>query len=149
MYEIIHLSNDLIYIRWWSTPQTGLGIEARFINEIKNLLDRAQHPIYFISDLRSGRIADIRALQRLGQVTQHVNCGGSTAFSGDPVTKLLVNSFHAFAKAKTVHDEMQLTPEAAIGFLEHKKPGISNNINWAKLLNRTSRDEPFVNTAEA
>ncbi len=60
-YRINIISNQLVYIAWDKNP---LRDEAyRFIDDLTVILDDATQPLYFLSDLRHGRIIDIRAIQ--------------------------------------------------------------------------------------
>lgn len=140
-YEIRRLSRNLVLIRWFVTPSKHSGIEDRFLNDLKLLLDESPAPMYFLSDLRQGRIVDIRAIQKLGQLTRHRNWAGSTAFSADPITALLLRSFKSFAVKSQSRDEMQTTPEAALAFLESLKPGITEGVDWQTAIGKPRVDD--------
>ena len=70
-YDIQRLSDELILIKWYQTPAANTGIEERYLQELKQLLDQSPHSLYFISDLRQGRIINVRTLRALGQLTGH------------------------------------------------------------------------------
>ena len=133
-YDIQRLSDELVLIKWHKTPAANTGIEERYLQELKQLLDQSPKPLYFISDLRQGRIINVRTLRALGQLTGHKNWAGSTAFSQNPVTKVLVNSFKSFAAEGDTNDEMQNTPEEALAFLEKLKPGLVRGIAWDNII---------------
>ncbi|MBI5667333.1 MAG: hypothetical protein HZC41_04935 [Chloroflexi bacterium] len=134
-YKITRLTDELIFIRWYRTPTVHSGSEEQFLTELERLLNESSGPLYFISDLRRGRIANVRSIQRLGALTQHKNWAGSTAFSRDPVTSLLVRSFQLFAHSAQSKNEMQSTPEEALSFIESLKPGVTEGVDWVKVLN--------------
>lgn len=133
-YQIRQLTDQLVFICWYRTPAPNSNCENQFLNELERLLDESPVPLYFVSDLRKGRIANVRSIQRLGALTQHKNWAGSTAFSRDPVTSLLVQSFKVFAHSARSKNEMQTTPEEALSFIESLKPGVTAGLEWAKIL---------------
>lgn len=134
-YIITRLNDELVFIRWYRTPAAHSGCEDQFLAELECLLNESPVPMFFISDLRKGRIANVRSIQRLGALTRHKNWAGSTAFSKDPVTSLLVRSFQMFARTAQSKNEIQTTPEEALSFIESLKPGVTNGIDWTKVLN--------------
>lgn len=133
-YKIISLSDELVFIRWYHTPPHNSTVGDHFVLEIKHLLEAAQRPLYFISDLRRGRIVSMRVIQNLAKLTEHPLWGGSTAFTGDPVTMMFVRSFKTFSTPSGTRNEIQKTPEEALSFLETLKPGITAGINWQELV---------------
>jgi hypothetical protein len=138
-YQIIQLSDELIYIRWHHTPKPNSGADTQFLADLQKLLDEATTPQYFISDLRRGRIADMRSIRQLGQLTQHKNWAGSSAFSQDPITGLLVQSFRTFSPGQlATNDEIQAAPADALKFLEQLKPGVTDGIDWNAVINEDS-----------
>lgn len=136
-YIIKQLSNELVYIRWYTSPPVGSLINAQFLHEIDQLLVKTTTPLFFISDLRDGRIIDVRVLQQLAEYAKRPQWAGSTAFSKNPITALLVRSFKNFARVGTSKDEMQTTPEQALVYLESLKEGLTQNINWDEVLSAT------------
>jgi hypothetical protein len=60
-----------------------------------DMLDSAPQPLYFLSDLRKGRIVGMRAIAELGKCTQHPKWAGSTAFTQNPISRLFVDSFRS------------------------------------------------------
>jgi hypothetical protein len=128
-YELLHLSNQLIFIKWHKSP-SNLQIEQRFLLDIQQILDEADHKIYFLSDLRKGRIITIRTLQSLGAMTVHENWGGSAAFSRNLTTKLFVNTFTRLSKTTEQKDRMFEKPEKALAFMASLHPGLIDGIDW-------------------
>ena len=133
-YEITQLSDELIFIRWYATPRLGSPSERQFLADLRALLDNTQQPIYFVSDLRNGRIINLSTIQKLGKLFNHTNWGGSTAFSSDPITSMMVGMFSRFAHREKPEDEIWNTPEEALAYLETIKPGLTEGIDWAALL---------------
>jgi len=131
-YTITSLSEELVLIRWHRSP--GAKVEDDYLHELKRLLDAASKPQFFLSDLRRGRIIGMRSIKQLSEFTSHKNWAGSTAFSKDPISKMLVGNFRAFSSNSESRNEMHNTPEEAIAFLESLKPGLTSNINWEEAI---------------
>lgn len=134
-YFIKRLSESLVYIKWLRTPNDNSPSEQQFIDEVNQLINEATSPQYFISDLRDGRIVNVATLRQLGKLTLHDNWGGSTAFSKNPVTSIMVGVFSRFARKDRPQDEIWNTPEEALAYLESLKPDITQGIDWNKVLN--------------
>jgi hypothetical protein len=128
-YQLIPLSAELILIQWQRTPTPA--VEDQYLDALKNLLDESDHPLYFLSDLRKGRIMGMRAIKRLGELTHHPKWAGSTAFSHNPITKMLVSNFRHYAMDTRSRNEMHNTPEQAIAFLENLRPGITDGVDFS------------------
>lgn len=126
------LSDRLVLITWTRTPDKTA--EEDYLKQLGELLDAAEKPTYFISDIRKGRIIGMRSIQKLSEFTAHKNWAGSTAFSKDPVSKILLNSFKALSAKSESRNEMHTTPEEAISFIESLEPGITKDIDWDKVL---------------
>ena len=133
-YELLQLSDQLVFIKWHQSP-ANLQVEQQFLLDIQQALDAADHKIYFLSDLRKGRIITIRTLQTLGALTAHENWGGSAAFSRNLTTKLFVNTFTRLAKATEGKDQMFEKPEDALAFMASLQPGLIDGIDWQTHLN--------------
>jgi len=131
-YEILTLSPRLVFIRWHHSPISTT--EKQFLVDLKTLLDEADMPLYFVSDLRKGRIINVQTLQKLAKLADHENWGGSTAFSQSPTTADFVRVFATLAKQSSIKDEHQDTPEGALAYLERLQPGITDGIDWAAIL---------------
>ena len=136
-YEFIRLSNEVVLICWHRTP-TSVKVEQQFVDELRRLLDTATMPQYVISDLRKGRIVTVRTLSQLGQLAGHANLGGSTAFSHDPLTNIFVETFKRLSGKYKSRNETFDTPEEALAFMESLKSGLTDNINWDKVLRTPS-----------
>jgi len=142
VYHFTTLHQTLIYITWKRTPSTENG--KAFIQALQQILDQANAPLYFISDLRHGQIVDIRIIHQLIGLTQHPNWAGSTAFSQNPISRLFLGSFHKMLPAGLDKNATFDRPEEAIAFLEHLCPGLTSSVNWPYILEAESRG-----TAEA
>lgn len=135
-FEIEQVAPKLFFVRWLTSPDAGSPCEENYLNVVNDILTQAPHPIYLISDLRRGRISNAYVLRELGKLTSHPLLAGSTAFSSDPVTNLMVGVFKQYARRvnKGEHHETWETPEEAIAYLELLEPGITDGINWEKLI---------------
>jgi hypothetical protein len=131
-YHLMALNSRLIFITWERSPTHN---EAQaFLHNLERWLNHATQPLYFISDLRQGRIVDIRVINQLGQLTKHPNWGGSTAFSQSPLSKIFVGSFQKMAHSAKETNSFFDMPEQAINFLEVIAPGVTQDIDWHAIL---------------
>ena len=131
-YEIDMLNSHIIYIRWQSNP---LRDEAyRFVDDLNALLDNADAPMYFISDLRKGRIIDIRAIHLLSDLTTHKNWAGSTAFSENPLSKLFTTTFRKGIFNGIERNTFFEKPEEAISFMVELAPDAVAGIDWSQVV---------------
>lgn len=133
-YHIHQLSKELVYIRWAGLPQPNTETEIAYLDELKSLLDQAEQPLYFISDLRQGRIVDIEILKQLAALTQHPKWAGSTAFAHNPISSIFAETFSRFAYRDKNHQEIWETPEEALAYLESIKPGVTQGIDWNSII---------------
>lgn len=134
VYQIFSLKPDVVLIRWLQSPVRDSVDERGFIDALLQKLNEADGAIYFISDLRRGRITGRSALQQLSQLTEHPNWGGSSGFSQDPVSLIYAGVFEKFAEASGERNRVFQQPEEALAFLEFLKPGISDDIDWRSLI---------------
>ena len=79
-YEIEWLTDRVILITWHKSPMDP-NVTTAYIRELHEILYSVTEPIFFLSDLRKGRIQDVRALQGLAELTKHKNWGGGASFS--------------------------------------------------------------------
>lgn len=132
VYNIHSMSEKLIWISWERTPTSQEA--GDFLNQLKKLLDDADGLIYFISDLRRGRIIDMRVIQQLGALSAHPNWGGSSAFTESPISKLFVGNFQRMVVKDAGKNSMFDQPEQALAFLEALEPGLTENIAWNEMI---------------
>lgn len=132
-YKIQQLTPELVYIKWYKTPTMNSDAPVQFIKALKQVLDEAEAPLYFISDLRLGRLISIHAVNQLSGLTRHENWAGSTAFSQDPLTAVFVDSFLKMSDVKS-QNELFDKFEDAIAFLLALKPDIADGVDWETIL---------------
>ncbi len=132
-YQIILASDQLVFIRWLR-ESTSMDVETQFLSEIQALLDNAEQPLYFISDLRKGRIVNVESLRELGELTKHANCGGETGFTNNPYTTQFMKLFARFAAKPQSSRNLANSPEQSIAYLESLVPGLTQGIDWDALL---------------
>jgi hypothetical protein len=132
VYEFYWLHTKLLLIMWLRTPPPNIA--TQFINRLHELLDESPHPVYIISDLRRGRIIDGKILAQLGQLTQHKNWAGSTAFSQNPISNMFANTFQKTLKDGQERNLIFDKPEDAISFLGSLDAEIVSEIDWQAVL---------------
>jgi len=133
-YTIVTLSEQLFFIRWHYSPPVN-RVLVEFLQDMERLLNVAGQPIYFISDLRRGRIANVETLLKLSNLADHPYWGGGTSFSRDRGTSLYTGVFAQFARKHGVDDKTYDTPEEALAYLESLAPQITAGIDWLSLIN--------------
>jgi hypothetical protein len=133
-YRLRALTRELIFIKWYRMPSSETRSKTQFIKEMTQILDGADAPVYFLSDLRQGRIVDVSILQKLGGLTQHENYGGGSAFSQDVLSEIFVGLFSKFAAPKQGDSVFYDKLEDALAFLESTKAGLAQNIDWNAVL---------------
>ncbi len=127
-YEFHYLSPELVLITWARYPT--LGEENQFLQEHTEQLENAEHPLYFISDLRQGRVITLGTINKMSQLAKYPNYGGGTAFSEDPISRIMVKSFRTLSREASEKTAMFDTVEEALVFLESLKPDITKDIDW-------------------
>jgi hypothetical protein len=139
-YYLKALSEELLFIKWYKVPVgEATQPESHFIHDLKERLDTSPHPLYFLSDLRQGRITDVKILHQLGQLTRHANYGGGMAFSGDLISGIFVGVFSEFALPEKGTDVFHETIQDALAHLEAMKPGVTQVVDWAEVLEEVKR----------
>ena len=127
-YQFHYLSEQLILVIWerYPTPRE----ERQFLSEHQKQLQNATNPLYYISDLRRGKILTVSIINEMSKLTKHKNYGGGTAFSTDPISKIMVGSFRKLTREASERTQIFDTPEEALKFLESMEHGITENIDW-------------------
>ncbi|MCE7946806.1 MAG: hypothetical protein DYG88_05190 [Chloroflexi bacterium CFX4] len=129
-YEIHQLTEQLLYIRWIAQAQPNCHPEGEYIADLRHRFDTATQPLYIVSDLRHGKITNVRILQQLGKLTFHPNFGGGTAFTENFTTTIYVSIFARFsAEAKRENDIFSSLSEA-LAHLESLKAGVTEGVDW-------------------
>jgi hypothetical protein len=131
-YTITPLSDNLIYIRWTTSPT--LVDAEEFIRTLKKLLNERKTPVYFISDLRHGQITNAGTIQKLAELTAHPNWAGSTAFANTLVATIFVDIFKRLTRTTKREREIWPTPQQALDYLEGISPGLTKGIDWEAVL---------------
>jgi hypothetical protein len=135
-YTITQVSPQLYFIQWRYEPTANMPeVERLFIADLRQRLEEAQHPIYYLSDLRKGRITNVKTLRELSEITQHEKWGGGTAFTQDSFSSILAKVFSTFVRYKNRNYLVWDSPEKALAYLETLQPGLTKNIDWNPLLN--------------
>ena len=132
MYKIQQLNEQLIYIRWNRTP--GDAECKAFMTELRALVHNNEKGLYFISDLRKGRIIDLDTINQLSRLTEHKNWLGSVAFTINPLSNIFAGTYrNMLIKEK---EKNIIVPEAdkALAFLESLQEGLTNDIDWEVIL---------------
>ncbi|MBZ0308249.1 MAG: hypothetical protein K8I82_19445 [Anaerolineae bacterium] len=128
-YRFQKLSKELVYIRWEKTPNEKE--RDAFLKDIQRTLDESEGKLYFISDLRKGRISDLQSLRQLVQILLRSDkYAGGCSFSSDAKTKTLAGVFAKIADTQNVRDKDCETAEEALAFLETLCPELTKDIDW-------------------
>lgn len=134
-YEIIPLSDELYYIHWQRSPSLEEGL--RYTDEIIQILNRASCKLYFIADLRKGHISHVETLRKMSDAAKHPNYGGATAFSKSPLSSIFVSVYLRFTQLKgKQNNDFFNSYKGALDYLEGLKPGVTQGIEWEKVLDR-------------
>lgn len=132
IYRFTWLNKRLVLISWSRTPDT---IEAaQYIRDLKQLLDTAEEALYFITDLRRGRIIDLNVIRHLVDLSHHANWAGSTAFTENPISQIFGTTYQRLMGHKAEKNQVFNQPADAIAFLEALCPRITEGINWTDQL---------------
>ena len=142
-FQIVRLSPQLVYIRWHNSPMVGSDDEKKYIAKLTHLLDTTETPVYFLSDLRQGRIVNVSILRQLGQLALRDEWAGSAAFSQNSISSVFVGVFSQFARQEKPSDEMWATPEEALAHLACMETGIVEGIDWQAVLDLDSDPTQF------
>lgn len=129
-YDLRLATDELIFIKWYKTANDHTRPESDYIDDLRLRITTSPHSLYFLSDLRQGRIVDVGILQRLGSLTRHQNYGGGSAFSEDVISSMFVGVFSKFADAKKGSSVFYKTIDQALAYLEALKPGVTTNVDW-------------------
>jgi len=58
-YDLRQLTDELIFIKWYKSANQLTHPEADYIEDLRRRLVESPQPLYFLSDLRQGRIVDV------------------------------------------------------------------------------------------
>lgn len=143
-YSIKAISNRLYLVVWDGVPKFDEDTGENYLEAIRSIIEGADEPIYFISDLRRGRIASSVTLTKLARILDHPNFGGGTSFSKNPAADIAVSLFRMRAlrnRASTGEESPEIyeKPEDALAYIESLEPGITQGIRWNDILASTHR----------
>lgn len=133
-YILLEVTEELLFIKWYRSASADTKPQEEFVDDLRARLDASEIPLYFLSDLRGGRIMDVGIIQRLGRLTHHLNYGAGTAFSIDVFSSMFVGVFSRFAKPEKGESVFYDKMEDALAYLESFKPGVTRDINWGEVL---------------
>ncbi len=133
-YNLRQVTDELIFVKWYKTANASTKPESEYIEVLRHLLKESPHPLYFLSDLRQGRIVDVGILQKLGILTKHENYGGGAAFSEDVISSMFVGIFSKFATAEKGSSVFYKTIDDALSYLEALKPGVTQTVDWQSFI---------------
>ena len=127
-YEFTSINPHLYLIRWHRFPNAVEGVQ--FVRSLESVLNKAEHKLSFLSDLRKGYLKEVALINKLSRLATHPNCGHTTAFGsvGSQVyaglyQKLIANP------VKRNQGDTWFTLEQAISHLEALESGITAGLN--------------------
>ncbi len=129
-YDLRQVTDELIFVKWYKTANPFTHPESEYIDDLRRRLKESPHPLYFLSDLRQGRIIDVSILQKLGSLTRHVNYGGGSAFSENVISSMFVGIFSKFADAEKGSSVFYKRIDDVLAYLEALKPGVTAPVDW-------------------
>ncbi|MFZ4827653.1 MAG: hypothetical protein ACOYLB_09860 [Phototrophicaceae bacterium] len=130
VYTIHQLSAQLVYIKWHKNPPICNEFQNDFLSKLKALLDQAEGKLFFVSDLRAGRIHDAKFIRKLALLlTNHPQYGGSTSFAMDTISRTLVSVF-TLTSRRGYQTEIHPNAESAFDYIESLCPSILHGVNW-------------------
>jgi hypothetical protein len=132
-YTLKHLTPNLIFVKWFRHPDDteNRHLDMDYVKDLRTRMDAAESPLFFLSDLRQGRIENIRIVQRLALLTNHANYGGGVAFSKrDLSANMMVGLFSRFTENDKGERVFFETLEQALARLEEMQPGVTAAVDW-------------------
>jgi hypothetical protein len=135
-YILLNITDELLFIKWYRSPSEDTKPQEDYVDDLRARMDASEFPLYFLSDLREGRIMDVSIIQRLGRLTHHPNYGAGTAFSKDVFSSMFVGVFSRFAKPEKGESVFYDKMEDSLAYLESFKPGLAHDIDWGAALAR-------------
>jgi hypothetical protein len=127
-YEFVPINPNLYLIRWLRFP--NIVESGQFVRALEMLLNRADHKLSFLSDLRKGYLKDVAHIKKLSRLTAHRNCGHTTAF-GSVGSQVYAGLYQKLISNPVKRNEGDtfFTLEQAISHLEALQTGITQGIN--------------------
>jgi hypothetical protein len=130
-YHLTLLSPRLVFIQPDAEPTRE--DDRVYLAEVRRLLDEASSPMYFLVDFRQYMTTNVSTINKLAQLSTHPNFAASMAFSSDrsrAVYTGLYASLSGIEGPRTLTDD----PYTAIAHLEARSPGLTQGIEWEKVL---------------
>ncbi len=131
IYHISYLNEHLVFIKWQATPTIEQGLQ--FLDELHALLDKTDHRLYFLSDLRNGYIQHPHLIRRLSQLADHPHFGGGTAFSHLHLNHPMLRLWKCFTHTTNTSQTWPRL-EDALDYLESLQPGVTAGVEWQGIL---------------
>lgn len=132
-YQMIRVSGQVVVFRWEGVAGQGDSAAQSWLRDIQTALEGATAPLYFVSDLRAGYVADVLTLRRLGKLTAHANWGGGMAIGSAVASDLYVNAFNRLAPNPVGDRQVRTLAEVKMA-LEKLAPGITADVDWEAAL---------------
>lgn len=129
-YILLNITDELLFIKWYRLPSDQTKPQEAYVHDLRTRMEESDHPLYFLSDLREGRIMDVSIIQQLARLTHHAHYGGGAAFSKDAFSSMFVGVFSRFAKPEKGEGVFYEKMEDALAYLEDLKPGLAHDIDW-------------------
>lgn len=143
IYQIRFLSEELLFVRWYDMPTPEQSFE--FIEEVYRVFDEAMYPIYVVSDLRLGYINDADAMQALAKITEHSMWAGGTSFDGgNMMADMFAGMFSRLSQNERPQHQVWETTEEAFMFIESLRPGITDGLDIAAIIDETDLDANLI-----
>ena len=131
-YEFIEIVPRLYLIKWSRTP--NYKEEMLFIEELRQLLNNADDSLYFISDVRKGRLISSQSIGQLVRLTDHDSWAGSTAYSENSISNLFVKQFHRSLGENKDKNSMFDYAEEAVAFIQKLAPDLTKDVEWVDFI---------------
>jgi len=135
-YKTLLLNPCLYYVKWFEIPKPNSPLMDQYFSELNAILDSEDKPIFLISDLRDGHIANVHFLLQMARILTHRNYGGGCAFTENARAHNDVSMFNMIQRSSTPKDSTALfdNPEDAIAYLETLESHITEGIDWDEVL---------------
>lgn len=132
-YTFTRLNQHLVLITWLRSPRSDEAVQ--YITDLTRLLDDSPDPVYFISDMRKGRIMEMNIIRRLSELAQHSHWAGSTAFTETSLSRMFGENYRRMVVAdKVERNKIFREPEQAVAYLETLCPGLAAEVDWDAVL---------------
>lgn len=132
VYQFNFLTNNLVFIAWEKHPTIEQALQ--FLQDFEVLLNEANQPLYFISDLRRGYIQNTGLIRRLSALNQHPNYAGGTGFADDILSNSLLRLWKQFSRDEDPVSQVWPRAKDAVEYLESLQPGLTHGVEWRTVL---------------